>query len=150
MSAKREVFDEDEMLPLRLEIIPLYHRPIFPGVFAPILIADEKSINAVEKAQSTTGFIGLCLSKKATEDVSSKDLYSYGCVAKIAKKMKTPEGEMNVFVATQKRFKIKRVVKKIDPITAFVTYLEDENEEDLPAFEKLKEILEHVEPRYNV
>ena len=38
MSEKRKVFDEDEMLPLKLEIIPLYHRPIFPGVFAPILV----------------------------------------------------------------------------------------------------------------
>ncbi len=139
MSGKREVFEEDEMLPLKLEIIPLYHRPIFPGVFAPILIGDEKSMNAVDKAQSTTGYIGLCLSKKVSEDVSSKDLYHYGCVAKIAKKIKTPDGEMNVFIATQKRFKIKRVVKKIDPITAFVTYLEDENEDhtDIPALKKL-------------
>jgi len=139
MSEKKEVFDEDEILPLKLEIIPLYHRPIFPGVFAPILIADEMSISAVEKAQSTTGYIGMCLSKKASDDVCSKDLYHYGCVAKIAKKIKTPDGEMNVFVATQKRFKIKRVVKKFDPITAFVTYLEDKNEDhpDIPALKGL-------------
>ncbi len=139
MSGKKEVFDEDDMLPLRLEIIPLYHRPIFPGVFAPILIADEKSMSTVEKAQNTTGFIGLCLSKKASDDVTSKDLYQYGCVAKIAKKIKTPDGEMNVFVATQKRFKIKRVAKKVDPIAAFVTYLDDENEDDpdIPALKGL-------------
>ena len=38
--------------------------------------------------------------------------------------------------------------KKLERFNAY--YSEDENEEDLPAFEKLKEILERVEPRYNV
>ena len=38
--------------------------------------------------------------------------------------------------------------EKLEQINAY--YAEDENEEKLPAFEKLKEILEHVEPRYNV
>ena len=38
--------------------------------------------------------------------------------------------------------------KKLERFNAY--YSKDENEEDLPAFEKLKEILEHVEPRYNV
>ena len=38
--------------------------------------------------------------------------------------------------------------KKLEQFNAY--YSKDENEEDLPAFEKLKEILERVEPRYNV
>lgn len=38
--------------------------------------------------------------------------------------------------------------EKLERLNAY--YSKDENEEDLPAFEKLKEILEHVEPRYNV
>ena len=139
MSQNKQAISMEEILPIKLDIIPLYHRPIFPGVFAPMLIADERSINTVEKAQSTSGFIGLCLTKRVADDVSSKDLYSYGCVAKITKKIKMPEGEMNVFVATQKRFKIRRIVSKIDPITAYVKYLDDENEDhsDIPALKRL-------------
>ncbi len=38
--------------------------------------------------------------------------------------------------------------KKLERFNAY--YSKDENEEDLLAFEKLKEILERVEPRYNV
>ena len=38
--------------------------------------------------------------------------------------------------------------KKLERFNAY--YSEDKNEEKLPTFEKLKEILEHVEPRYNV
>lgn len=38
--------------------------------------------------------------------------------------------------------------EKLERLNAY--YSEDENEEDLPVFEKLKEILERVEPRYYV
>jgi len=38
--------------------------------------------------------------------------------------------------------------EKLERLNAYCA--KDENEEDLPVFEKLKEILEHVEPRYNV
>ena len=38
--------------------------------------------------------------------------------------------------------------EKLERLNAY--YSEDENEEDLPVFEKLKEILEHIEPRYTV
>ena len=38
--------------------------------------------------------------------------------------------------------------EKLERLNAY--YSKDEHEEDLFAFEKLKEILEHVEPRYNV
>jgi len=38
--------------------------------------------------------------------------------------------------------------EKLERLNAY--YSEDENEEDLPVFEKLKEILERVEPRHNV
>ena len=38
--------------------------------------------------------------------------------------------------------------EKLERLNAY--YSEDENEKDLPVFEKLKEILERVEPRYNV
>ena len=140
MTRKKEKASVDEVLPIKLDIIPLYHRPIFPGVFAPILINDAESINTVEKAYSSSGFIGFCMTKDGeVRSVSSRDLYHYGTVAKIAKKIKLPDGQMNVFVETRLRFKIKRIVSKKDPITAYVEYLEDENEDhtDIPALKRM-------------
>ena len=131
---------DSEMLPTRLEIIPLYYRPIFPGIMAPILLSDENSKKTVEIAHSGSGFIGLCLSKKVDENLLAKDLHPYGCVAKIIRKLVMPDGEMHVFVATQMRFKIKRVLKKSNPITAYVSYLEDENV-DHPDIPSLKQVL---------
>ena len=47
MSQNKQAISMEEILPIKLDIIPLYHRPIFPGVFAPMLIADERSMNTV-------------------------------------------------------------------------------------------------------
>ncbi|MGP1437881.1 MAG: endopeptidase La [Treponema sp.] len=139
MSNNKKIFSEEEALPSKLDIIPLYHRPIFPGVFAPLMIENSESISIIEKAQSSSGFIGLCLSKENIDDVTSKDLYHYGCVAKIAKKIRLPEGQLNIFIESQKRFKIRRVIKKTNPISAFVTYLDDKNEDhkDIPALKRM-------------
>ena len=149
--ASKEIISMDEVLPIKIDIVPLYHRPIFPGVFAPIILNNPESIKTIENACSTSGFVGLCLVKNENaEDVSSRNIYHYGCVAKIAKKIKLPDGQLNVFVETRKRFKIRRVLKKNDPITTYVTYLEDENEEhaDIPALKRMllssmKEITEN-------
>ena len=145
----KEIIAMDEVLPIKLDIVPLYHRPIFPGVFAPIMLSNPESIKTIEKANS--GFVGLCLIKNEnTEDTSSRNIYHFGCVAKIAKKIKLPDGQLNVFVETRKRFKIRRIITKATPITAYVTYLEDKNEEhtDIPALKRMllssmKEITEN-------
>lgn len=140
MTDKKEDASIGEALPVKIDIVPLYHRPIFPGVFAPILINDAESINTIEKAHSTTGFIGLCLTKDdKMENVSSRDLYHYGSIAKIVKKIKLPDGQLNVFVETRMRFKIRRIVNKKEPITAYVSYLEDENldHKDVPALKRM-------------
>ncbi|MGP1415016.1 MAG: endopeptidase La [Treponema sp.] len=140
MKNKKELASTVEALPIKIDIIPLYHRPIFPGVFAPILINDPESINTIEKVLSTSSFVGLCLTKDdKMENITSKDLCNYGTVAKIAKRIKLPDGQINIFVETMMRFKIRRVVSKKEPITAYVTYLEDKNEEhsDVPALKRM-------------
>lgn len=130
MTHDKETSSVSEALPTKLDIVPLYHRPIFPFVFAPILINDAESINTIDRAYASSGFIGLCLTKdEKMENVSSRDLYHYGCVAKIVRKIKLPDGQMNVFIETKMRFKIRKVVSKKEPIQAYVTYLEDKNED---------------------
>ncbi len=140
MTHDKEASPVNEALPIKLDIIPLYHRPIFPGVFAPILINDKESINTIEKVYSSSGFVGLCLTKnEKMENITSRDLYHHGTVAKVVKKIILPDGQMNVFIETRMRFKIKRVVSKKTPITAYVEYLENKNENhsDVPALKRM-------------
>jgi ATP-dependent Lon protease len=61
------------------------------------------------------------------EDPSADDLASVGTAAKIVRKINLPDGGVNVFISTIKRFQIKRVLHAANPISVAVQYIEDEN-----------------------
>ncbi|WP_282208172.1 endopeptidase La, partial [Treponema pallidum] len=72
-----------------------------------------------------SGFIGLCLVKTDTQNPTISDLYEVGSVARIVKKINLPDGGLNVFISTQKRFRIRKHVHHSKPIVAAVQYLSD-------------------------
>lgn len=116
-------------MPQKLNLLPLAGRPIFPGIFTPFLINTPEDIKSLEDAYNGDGFIGLCLLKNETEKPAIGDLHKIGCVAKIVRKINLPDGGLNVFIATQKRFKIRKTVSESGPIAAVVQYLEEEVDE---------------------
>lgn len=128
MADTKEIVPIEKLLPQKLNIIPLTGRPIFPGIFTPILINVPEDVKSVEEAYSGDGFIGLCMVKNKAETPAAKDLYKVGCVAKIVRKINLPDGGVNVFIATQKRFKIRKIVNETNPVAAAVQYIEDEEE----------------------
>ncbi len=116
----------DQTLPVRLPLLALNGRPIFPGIFTPLTISNSDDVKTVEDAFSGNGFIGLILTKNESETPHISDLYSIGTVARIIKKINLPDGGVNIFVSTIKRFKIKRTLSPKTPIAVLVDYLEDE------------------------
>lgn len=126
MSAS-ELIPIDQILPNKLPIITLVGKPIFPGIFTPIMIGKEPDIQLVEQAISTDGMIGLVLQKDDTDEPSASNLYQVGTAAKIVKKINLPDGGINIFISTFKRFKVKKYMSKEQPIIAAVTYLDDTN-----------------------
>ena len=127
MPNEKNIIPIDKLLPQVLNIIPLAGRPIFPGVFTPMMITDQEDVNAIDSAFEENGFIGFMLLKNDNKSPSYQDLYEVGSVAKIVKKINLPDGGVNVFVSTYKRFKIKKVLNNKNPIRATVEYLSDEN-----------------------
>jgi ATP-dependent Lon protease len=63
-----------------------------------------------------------------TETPSITDLYTVGTVAKIVKKINLPDGGVNIFISTLKRFKVKKTLHPSNPIVAAVEYLEEEED----------------------
>ena len=53
-------------------------------------------------------------------------MYKVGTAARIIKKVNLPDGGVNVFISTQKRFKIRRTLHQSAPMAVAVDYLEDE------------------------
>ena len=61
MSDKKEIVPIESLLPQKLNIVPLSGRPIFPGIFTPLLINAPEDIKSIEDAYAGDGFIGLTL-----------------------------------------------------------------------------------------
>jgi ATP-dependent Lon protease len=122
----------DQVLPNKLFIIPLTGRPIFPGIFTPIMIQSQEDIDLVERATEGDSMVGLNLSREEDEETGGGEesqLYRVGTVAKIVKKINLPDGGYNIFVSTLKRFKIKKFLSDEPPISAAVEYLDDTNDQ---------------------
>ncbi len=115
----------EAQLPLKLNILPIGGRPIFPGVFTPLMISSNEDIKVIEESIANDGFIGIVMLKNDLENPTSLDLHKIGTVARIIKKINLPDGGLNVFVSTLQRFRIRKILNTANPIVATVEYLED-------------------------
>ncbi len=126
---KGEIVPADQMLPNKLSIIPLQGRPIFPGIFTPLMITASDDIKVIEQAYNGDGYIGIVMLKNENDVPDVKDLYTVGTAARIIKKINLPDGGVNVFISTIKRFKIRKSLHSSSPICVAVEYLEDEEDD---------------------
>ncbi len=113
-------------LPLKLNILPIGGRPIFPGIFTPLMITGSDDIKVIEESVSGDGFIGICMLKEDKSNPQAVDLHRVGTVARIIRKINLPDGGVNVFVSTLQRFRIRKILNQSNPVVAAVDYLEDE------------------------
>ena len=81
-----EILPVDKVLPNKLSIVPLQERPIFPGIFTPLMINNPEDIRLVEQSYGSDGYLGLVMLKNDVEHSLATDLYSVGTAAKIIKK----------------------------------------------------------------
>ncbi len=120
-----QIIPAERILPNRLLVLPMVGNPIFPGVFTPLIIESEHDIEIVNASLQGDNLIGLVLTRDSENpDYSPEGLYSVGTVAKIVKKINLPDGGLNIFISTVKRFKVVKYLA-LKPITAAVDYLED-------------------------
>lgn len=125
-SNENNIIPTEQLLPSKLMIIPLQGRPIFPGIFTPLMISASDDIRAIEEAYENDGFIGIVMLKNDVENSTVADLYRVGTVARVIKKVNLPDGGLNVFISTLKRFRIRKALHQSSPMAAAVEYLEEE------------------------
>ena len=126
--AEHSVVPIDQFLPEKLPLVALMGRPIFPGIFTPIMIGNPVDVKVVDHAVAGDALIGLVMLQNETETPTIDDLYTVGTAAKIVKKINLPDGGVNIFISTLKRFRIKKALSPENPIIAAVKYLEDEED----------------------
>ena len=125
-SKKSELLPAEDFLPSKLPIIPLLAHPIFPGIFTPLMINNPGDIKAAEEAYEGDGYLGIVMLKNEVSDAHYEDLCKVGTAAKIIKKINLPDGGINVFISTVKRFRMTKCLSSFSPIVAAVSYLEEE------------------------
>ena len=76
-----------EELPGKLYIIPVGGRPIFPGIFTPLMINNSDDTKIIEEAYSGDGYIGIVMLKNEVEHPTMADIHDIGTVARIIKKI---------------------------------------------------------------
>lgn len=123
-----EIISAEQVLPNKLPIIPLQGRPIFPGIFTPLMINAPEDTRLIEQAYAGDGCIGIVMLKNEEDNPSAKDLHRVGTAARIIKKINLPDGGINVFISTVKRFRIRRALHPASPIVVAVDYLDDEED----------------------
>ena len=72
------------------------------------MINSADDTNVVENAAESDGLIGVVMTKNDVESPSVSDLHSVGTAARIVKKINLPDGGVNIFISTIKRFKIRK------------------------------------------
>jgi ATP-dependent Lon protease len=126
---ENEIIPIDQLLPNKLPVITLIGRPIFPGIFTPIMVSNQQDILIIEQAMARDGMVGLVLAKDENEALNAENLFTVGTVAKIVKRINLPDGGINIFISTMKRFKIKKFLSKEPPIMIAAAYLDDVNDD---------------------
>ncbi|MFA7396200.1 MAG: endopeptidase La [Sphaerochaetaceae bacterium] len=126
MAAEQELMPVEQTLPRNLFILPLVGTPIFPGLFTPLVVESKEDVEIVNQAMNHGGDLGLLLVKdESKNDYDAQNLYRVGTIAKIIKRIKLPDGGMNIFISTVKRFQVKEFHSSGKFIIAEVDYLND-------------------------
>ncbi len=117
----------DQILPPNLFVLPVQTSIVFPTLMAPLNVSNPRFIATVEEAISRQRFIGLMLTREGdvTEGTRPEDLYQIGVVVKILKRLKMPDGSINLLVHSMRRFRSKRVLSEQPYIVVETEYLED-------------------------
>ena len=115
-----------EDLPDELPILAVRNTVLFPGVVLPITVSRKKSVKLVRKAHTGDKIVGVVAQKNtSSDDPSGEDLYPVGTVAKILKMLVLPDGNTNIIIQGQSRFKIEEIKREVPYLTAKVSLCEE-------------------------
>ena len=122
---KSGIITIDQVLPQKINIIPIMRNPVFPGMIFPLHVTNEFLDNNFSEMLKDLAHLGIILFKRDDIDLASfteEDFYTMGTVGKVLKIINLPDGSRNIFLNPVKRMRIVKVldVKKI--ITAAVEY----------------------------
>lgn len=117
----------DTILPPNLFVLPVNGPVVFPALMAPLSVSLPRFVATVEESINRQRLLGLCLARpeEITESITMSDIHDVGVVVKILKRIKMPDGSINLLVHGVKRFRAKRPLSESPHLVVETEYLED-------------------------
>ncbi|MGC4056762.1 MAG: LON peptidase substrate-binding domain-containing protein [Chitinophagaceae bacterium] len=145
---EEELNEEDKKkIPSEIPLIALRNTVLFPNVVLPITVSREKSVKALEFANTNGKWIGVVAQKDmANEDPGVEDIFYTGTLAKVVKQIKMPDGNTTLFIMGRIRFRIQQITQAEPFYKAVVNLVEDvfpSNDSEFDAI--LSSVKEHSE-----
>ncbi|ANM28652.1 hypothetical protein ABI59_02030 [Acidobacteria bacterium Mor1] len=128
--------EENVRIPAELPVLPLRDMVVYPFIIAPLSVARDISIQAVDRALADNRMILLTAQRDKDEDEpQDDDLYRMGTVAVIMRMLKLPDGRIRVLVQGVCRARITEVCHNRPHFVAKVERVDDD-EHDPASIEK--------------
>ncbi len=126
-----------EILPDVLPIIPVSHRPLFPGMMIPVVLSGDRMLASAREIMESESKIGGAVLIRNQHDgpMSSDDLYTVGTSIKIIKVSPMDEKTIQVMITAIKRFSLAQVLTD-EPVTRWRVH--HNYEEDAAPTEDMK------------
>ncbi len=147
----------DEVLPDRLQLIPLASRPYFPVLVQPVVVDEVPWADGIKKvAESAHKLVAMSYAPTAHDGIPHpEDIKDIGCVARIHR-VHESKGKLQFIAQGIRRYKIVEWIKRTPPFVVRVEYfdpLPDEDESQLRAYAMsiiniIKELM-MLNPLYN-
>src|ERR1039457_6613479 len=116
-------------LPEMLPVLGLSDIVIFPGAVVPLLVETGPSLKLIDDIVAGDRLFAAVLQRKADiADPAPEDLYEVGCVSRLSKMVKFPDGTARVLVEGLWRIRVKNFTLPMPYLRAAYELLRDETE----------------------
>jgi ATP-dependent Lon protease len=119
-------------LPDSVPILGLSDIVIFPGAVVPLLVETGSSLKLIDDIVAGDRLFGAVLQRKPeVADPVPEDLYEVGCVSRLSKMVKFPDGTVRVLVEGLWRIRVKKFSTPGSYLRATYELLRDETEDSV-------------------
>ena len=119
-------------LPDTLPILGLSDIVIFPGAVVPLLVETGPSLKLVDDLVAGDRLFGAVLQRKSeVVEPTPADLHQVGCVTRLTKMVKFPDGTARVLVEGLWRIKLRDFLEPAPYLRAHYDLLRDETEDSI-------------------
>ena len=117
-----------------LPLFPLPEVVLFPQEVLPLHIFESRYRIMLKSALETDSMFGVI-----KWDANTKSMASVGCCAQIIKHQTAEDGRSNIITLGQQRFQILEIVRSTPYYSAIVSWINDENVDNLQKLDVLKD-----------